>query len=97
MVVGLPIVVTVKVKALPVLAVSVAALVKVGTGTVVPAALTVRVKLWLTDVAPLLAVNVTVVVPATVVEPDNVPVPLPLAPGAKVTPVGRLSLSRCFH
>ena len=51
--VGLPTVVTVKVNALPVVAVAAAALVNVGTGTVVPAALTVRVIVWLA-VPPLL-------------------------------------------
>ena len=43
MVVGLPFVVTVKVNAFPDVAVAVAGLVKVGTGTFVPAALTVSV------------------------------------------------------
>jgi hypothetical protein len=45
-VVGLPAVVTGKVKAFPLVAVAAAALVKFGTGTAVPAAFTVRVKGW---------------------------------------------------
>ena len=53
MVVGLPTVVTVKVNALPVAAVAAAALVNVGTGSLSPAALTVRVIVWLA-VPPLL-------------------------------------------
>ena len=52
--------VTVKVNAFPAVAVAVAALVKVGTGTVVPAALTVRVIVWLVLPPALVAVTVTV-------------------------------------
>ena len=57
MVVGLPTVVTVNVNALPEVAVAAAALVNVGTFTLVPAALTVRVIVWLA--VPLVLVAVT--------------------------------------
>ena len=57
--VGLPAVVTVKLNGVPAVAVALAALVKVGTGTVVPAALTVTVIVWLVEPPPLAAVTVT--------------------------------------
>ena len=53
-------VVTVKVKAVPAVAVAVALLVMVGTASVTPAALTVRVIVWLVLPPALVAVTVKV-------------------------------------
>ena len=57
---GLPTVVTVKVNAVPAVAAAAAALVKVGTGLVPVAALTVSVIVWLV-VPPALVAVITVV------------------------------------
>ena len=72
-------------KAVPTLAVYEPALVMAGAWS------TVRVKLWVTEAVPLVAVMMNVDVPATVGVPDRVAVPL--APVTKVTPAGRLPVA----
>ena len=82
---GVPVVVTGKLKAVPRVTVSEPALVMAGARS------TVRVKLWVTVPAELVAEMMKAEVPTVVAVPERVAVPL--APATKVTPVGRAPVS----
>ena len=82
---GVPVAVTGKLKAVPRVTVSELALVMAGARS------TVRVKLWVTVPAELVAVMMNVEVPTVVGVPESVAVPL--APATKATSAGREPVS----